>query len=267
MTATGLAYAQAFQFVYAQETNDIRSFMHGFINGNKFNTADIKNGIIDNIRDCDKNTSYIVFGVSVADRFIAKCPNATIYISDSKFNISELERKNNSLYSAIFVDQSISQQSIAFQKHIPSIRKIGILYQTDHELSLINQAKKFSSLSYVPVRVNEGDSPGTYFRDLIKDVDAILITPNTNLWKKKDIRGFLLYSLRQGKVLLGGATPDFVRAGVLAGVYTDMQLLGEKVSIELIRRHKHRIRMHPEDGEFIYNRFLASRLSIEVLEY
>jgi hypothetical protein len=266
MAESSFVQAHTFQFVYAQETADIRSFLKGFTKRNKLHVDEIKQGNVESISTCSSGTSYIVFGASVADLLLGKCQNAIVYISDSEFNISELERKNKSTYSAIFVDQSISQQSIALQKHIPHIKKIGILYQTEYELSLINQAKNFSTVNYVTVKVNEGDSPGTYFRDLIKDVDAVLITPNTNLWQKKDIRGFLLYSLRQGKVLLGGATPDFVKAGVLAGVYTDMELLGEMASLEIVGRRHHRIRMYPDDGKFIFNRFLASRLSIEVQE-
>lgn len=266
MAESSYVHAHTFQFVYIQETADILNFIKGFTKGNRPHVDNIKQGNVDSLYSCSSDTSYIVFGASVADRLLEKCKNSIIYISDSEFNISELERKNKSTYSAIFVDQSISQQLIALQKHIPHITKIGILYQTDYELSLINQAKNFSSIRFVPVKVNEGDAPGTYFRDLIKDVDAVLITPNTNLWQKKDIRGFLLYSLRQGKVLLGGSSPDFVKAGVLAGVYTDMELLGEMASLEIVRRRHHRIRMYPEYGNFIFNRFLASRLSIEIQE-
>lgn len=264
--ASGLSHAGEFNFVYSEQSEEIKLFLKGFAKNNIDKISDFSEVQVSSIQSCSSESTYIAFGTTVANQILKNCPIVKLIVSDSEYNIINFEAKVNRKYPAIFVDQSVRQQAKLIKKNIPHFNEIGILYQTEHELSAIAAAERFTNVNFSAQKVANGESPGPYFRDLIKNVDGILITTNTNIWQKKDIRGFLLYSLRQGKVMLGGPTKDYVKAGVFAGVYTDMEQLGEKASLAIIGRNHQQLRLYPDDGHFIFNRFLASRLSIQVTD-
>ena len=264
--ASGMSHAGGFTFIYSEESDEVKDFLKGFSKNDSGKTFEIKQNNIESIQACSREDVYIVFGAYNASKLLKKCPKIKLIISDSERNVINFEANQGKQYPAIFVDQSIKQQALSIQRHIPHLKEIGILYQTEHERKLISKADQSSSVSFLEQKVEDHESPGPYFRDLIKNVDGILITTNNNIWQKKDIRGFLLYSLRQGKVMLGGPTKDYVKAGVFAGVYTNMEDLGEKASLAIISGNHDQMRMYPDDGVFIFNRFLASRLSIQVID-
>jgi len=258
--------AGSFYFVLPDESLEIKNFISGFSKGYDIKDSDVHLRLVDEIDQCDTHGRYITFGVPSAEKIASLCGLQSVVVVDSEYNVSLFESKLDRTISAIFVDQSIEQQSSLFRKHIPHLNKIGVLYESDYERSKISEAERASSKKFTSMKVEPGDNPGPYFGELIKDVDAILITSNSRIWQRRYIRGFLLYSLRQGKVILGGPTKDYIRAGVFAGVYTDMKKLGEKSGIILKDSERSIVRIHPDKGQFLFNRFLASRLSIQVSE-
>lgn len=101
---------------------------------------------------------------------------------------------------------------------------------------------------------------------MLGKVDALMVDDNEDIWRAGFIKAFLLASVRRGKVLVGGVNPQFIRAGVFAGSYTDMSSLGISVANKIKDQKTllQKLGFHPK-ANFSYNELLAKRLNIVVM--
>jgi hypothetical protein len=254
---------QSVLFIYDKETVGTTSFFEGLREGF---SGPIESKKITELQSCQEGGIVIIVGAASGDYYVKKCGNGNIYVADTAYNINMFVKKYGASFCSIEVNQSTLLQIKSIQRHIPEITRIGYLYSSNSEISDFEHSSQSLRVKIVSVKVPVGESPGSYFRHLINDVDAILVSDNEEIWPKRNIKGYLLASIRQGKNLIGGSGEEYVKAGILAGIYTDMRAYGQRVGVSLLgkRNSLKECAISPPPGIFKYNKMLATRMSIEV---
>ncbi len=250
-------------FLYDKKTVGTASFLEGLSLGF---AGTVESKKMSESVNCHNGSTVIIVGAPLSEFYINKCGSENIYVADTSFNIKALSKKHEFDFCGIVVNQPTLLQIQSIERHIPGITRLGYLYSNDYEVSDIKKSLHSSGIDVVTVKVPQGENPGNYFRYLMDDVDAILVSDNETIWPKRNIKGYLLASIRQGKNLIGGSGDEYVKAGILAGIYTDMRAYGLSVGASITEKkiHQSNCTISPPPGIFKYNKMLATRMSIEV---
>lgn len=214
--------------------------------------------------ECFKYSKVFMFGVKIADESVLNCGVSRVVVMDTQEAIANLRAKLGKDFGYVYTDQPIKNHLKVISENIPAIKTVGILYSNMDVVDEFKSASKELNLELVAVKIPDGDSAGRHFRRLLGQVDAILVTSNPVIWPPSDIKGYLLASVRQGKLIIGGSSSDNVKSGVFAGAFTDYLALGQHIRKKLSFLPCAEIKIASAPYFFKFNSFLAKRLGIDV---
>lgn len=208
---------------------------------------------------CDNYTTFVSIGYDAITASLKKCGVKKVVAIETSDNITQLRgyRRNHIRY--VYVEQRPSDVINDVSRHFKSIRTIGVLVESESEKVIYQNLLRHVKSKIVYKIVPDGDAPGVSFMKLIEETDAIFVTTNSKIWQPYKIKAFLLAGIRRGKVLVGGVSPQYIKAGVFAGTYTDFDSLGKEIG-NAVRNGKLPIASgYYRKSEFTYNKIIAER--------
>jgi putative ABC transport system substrate-binding protein len=125
------------------------------------------------------------------------------------------------------LDISVATQFEALRTFVPSLKKIGVLYNPQETEAVIQQARRAAKeldMELVAIAVNSEDKIPDALRSLSKSVDAIWSVADGTVFSSGS-QEFILYTL-QNKIPFMGLSPAFVKAGALLALDADYQDIG-----------------------------------------
>lgn len=212
--------------------------------------------------DCGNYKLLLAIGNDAIKSVVENCNGHNILAIETAANIKKSGYDKIPRVGFLYIDQRPQKVVGEVVENFESIRKIGILVgseeeKNEYEKILINVN---AIIAYEVVMAN--DDLGPSFMSLIKNVDAVLITSNEDIWQPYKIKAFLLTGIRNGKVLIGGVNPQFVTAGVFAGSYTDLKQLGIDIGNSVRRNGRVDFNGYYENSNFMFNKIIARRLGL-----
>ena len=249
--------------VYNKETeviNEFRSGMSDIVDVSVVDTASLA------ASSCDHSEWIVAVGKSAIDRSIGLCPKSNILIVETRFNIDEHFSNQQENVHSVYINQRPKRVIEDLTRYVPSIRSVGIAVSSKEEEVRYKSELEGSTIDIRYAIIEENSNPSIALNDMLGKVDALMVDDNEDIWRAGFIKAFLLASVRRGKVLVGGVNPQFIRAGVFAGSYTDMSSLGISVAnkIKDQKTLPQKLGFHPK-ANFSYNELLAKRLNIVVM--
>lgn len=208
---------------------------------------------------CDNYTTFVSIGYDAITESLKKCGVKKVIAIETSDNITKLRgyRRNHLRY--VYVEQRPSDVINDVSRHFKSIRTIGVLVDSESEKVIYQNLLRHVKSKIVYKIVPDGDAPGVSIMKLIEETDAIFVTTNSKIWQPYKIKAFLLAGIRRGKVLVGGVSPQYIKAGVFAGTYTDFDSLGKEIG-NAVRNGKLPIASgYYRKSEFTYNKIIAER--------
>jgi ABC-type uncharacterized transport system substrate-binding protein len=212
--------------------------------------------------DCGNHSLLLAIGSGAIKAVINYCKGRNILAIDSRTSINEAGYGNIHGVNFLYTGQPPEKVVREVTKNFMSIKKIGVLVASEKEklfyIKLLKSADAIITYQIVP----PNDIPGQSFMQLINKTDAVLISSNNDIWNVYNIKAFLLTAIRKGKVLIGGSNPQFVKAGVFAGYYTDFERLGLDIGNSLKINMNIKFNGYYAHANFSFNKVIAKRLGV-----
>lgn len=190
-----------------------------------------KDSILSKIRR--KNPPLIVTLGSAATAFISERIKDTPVVFCMVLNpmasgfIRSMNESGNNLTGAS-LDIPLGVQFEALRSVIPSLRKVGVIYNPQETGSVIQQATKVAKemgLELVSIPISSEEEVPKAVRTLGGRVDALWSVADSTVFSSGSTEFILLHTLRNGIPFMG-LSPAFVKAGALMALAADYQEVG-----------------------------------------
>ena len=194
-------------------------------------------------------------------------PIIAVLISQTSYRQVLDNFDDNSSYpvTAVFSDPPLQAQiklieSLLNKKPVKVAVLIGENNQfVEHEL----KAMRSTHTRFLFERIKKDDSLLPHLEN-IKDADVILATPDASLFNRNTIRPIVTTSYRYDQPIIG-YSPQFVKAGALATVYTDIPIIVDK-TVSFIDHFKAYGTLpesvYPDSVKLSFNHVIAKSLNI-----
>jgi putative tryptophan/tyrosine transport system substrate-binding protein len=142
--------------------------------------------------------------------------------------IRSMNASGNNLTGAS-LDIPISAQFETLKAVLPSLKRIGVLYNPQETEVIVQQARRTAKemdLELVAIAVASEDKVPDALRSLNKNVDAIWSVADGTVFSSGS-QEFILYTL-QNKIPFMGLSPAFAKAGALLALDADYQEIGSQ---------------------------------------
>lgn len=144
--------------------------------------------------------------------------------------------------AGILLEVPVERQFAAIDEVLPTLRRLGVLYDPDHSESLLREARRHAheyQWKLIERRIsNEKDVPAAV-RTILPRVDALWLVPDSTVLTKESFR-FLLGTALDHNVPIIGFSSEFVRSGALMAVsapYADIGQQAGKVAGKILNGH------------------------------
>jgi putative ABC transport system substrate-binding protein len=141
--------------------------------------------------------------------------------------VRSMNSSGNNLTGAS-LDIPIRAQFEALRSVLPSVRKVGVLYNPQETESVVQQARETAremGLELVAVAVDSEEKVPEALGALGKSVDALWSVADSTIFSSGSMQFILLHTLRN-KIPFMGLSPSFVKAGALLALDADYQEVG-----------------------------------------
>jgi len=131
----------------------------------------------------------------------------------------------------------IRTQFIKMKEVLPSVRRIGVLYDPAVSGPLIAEATEAAAamgLELVPMAVTSETDVLEKTRTLAENVDVLWSVADSTVFSHQGLRHILLETLRN-RIPFVGLSPSFVKAGALLAISTDYRDLGRQAGEQSLR--------------------------------
>ena len=141
--------------------------------------------------------------------------------------IRSMEASGNNLTGAS-LDIPIQAQFEALRSIVPSVRRVGVIYNPQETESVVQQARKTAKemgLELVSIAINSEEKVPEALRTVDKSIDALWSVADSTTFSSGSLEFILLHTLRN-KIPFMGLSPAFVKAGALLALDADYQEVG-----------------------------------------
>jgi len=146
--------------------------------------------------------------------------------------LQEKTLDNKANKNVILVQFSVEVQLEWLQKFLPSVRRVGILYNPDQNSQWIKEAEKFSqgkNIEIVPFAINSAKQLKAGLKYISRNADVLLAIPDQTVYSGKTAKEVLLFSYRN-RIPFIGLSASWVKAGALYALGIDYQDLGRQAA-------------------------------------
>ncbi len=127
------------------------------------------------------------------------------------------------------------------EKHFPSMKRVGLLFDPVQNLEFYEDAKKaldFLDLEIVPLRVSSTDVLSTVLRKNWDRIDCLWMIPDPTIISAPLVQYIIKQALFQKKGVLG-YNHFFIQSGALFAFEFDYEALGKQSAEQIVRRLSH----------------------------
>ena len=175
--------------------------------------------------------------------------------------------ENGRRVSAVFLDQPPLRQIRLAQQLLPSLQELSFIHSGEGRIDLeaVRRAIGQAGLSPASQRVEGHRELLDSLNQLLAGSDALLALPDPEVFNPRTIKPILLTAIRHKKPVVGGFSAGYVKAGVLAGVYstpTQMGHDGARTLLAMLGEDGTAIRHYPREFDVGVNRRVAEALGV-----
>ncbi len=150
--------------------------------------------------------------------------------------IRSMNASGNNLTGAS-LDISSQVQFEALRSIVPSVKKVGVIYNPQETESVIQQAAKMAKemgLDLVSIPITSEEEVPKALRTLDGNVDALWSVADSTVFSSGSTEFILLHTLRN-RIPFMGLSPAFVKAGALMALAADYQEVGVQCGEHAVR--------------------------------
>lgn len=260
--AAGGSTSTQVRLFYAMDSLELHNLVDGLKKSG--HTAVTLSSTLDS-QACNAPGQVITFGGDATEAYTKLCPQKPVTFVASSYAYGQLKDHLTKDSWGYYLDQPPAKQIEHADRNIPSIKTIGILYNdNDGDLDKIKAlAKANYRIQIKLVKVESDQIIAQVLRSLYEQVDAVLVTSNSEIWPLQDFKTYLLLGMRQNKVMIGGHNQFYTNRGVLSAINTDFTALGEQLSKDLGETNHPRVRYF-DKTVIVTNQMLAARYGIYI---
>lgn len=181
--------------------------------------------------------------------------------------MDKLVRGRQGKSSGIYMDQPTERQFSLLKSALPEARVMGVLISREtSELASIKRLASASGYSLNVQLVSAPENLAETLSHLLADSDALLVLPDTGIYRSDTIRNILLDTYRK-RVPMVGLSQSYVRAGALCAVYsTPVQMADQAARIvgQFARTGKLPDFQYPDEFEVAVNKQVARSLGLTI---
>lgn len=176
--------------------------------------------------------------------------------------------RNRPRSSAVFLEQPPARQANFIRLLLPGLNRVGLLGRNDTRNALATYQQSLVQAGLIPdMEASEHDNellPA--LNALLPRVSLLLATPDTEIYRRENIKAILITSYRYHKPVIA-FSPTFVQAGALAAVYTSPAQFGQQLA-ELIASNGSNLPppRDPQAFSLAINRNVAQALNLALPE-
>lgn len=219
-----------------------------------------------NISNKDKYDFVVAIGPSSFKKTMG-LDNETVVISI--FSSKEKYKKISSKYSgkphtAIYAEPDPVEQLLLISSLYPKNTRVAFIHSIASN-SLISRLKILSrefGLKLVPVNY-EGHDRRLLYKEL-KNIEAIITTPDSNIYRRDTIGPLMQYAYRN-RIGFIGFSKDFARIGALASIYSNIEGVSDQIR-KIITSYNDTGSLikptYPEKSKIVINKYIARSFDI-----
>lgn len=214
---------------------------------------------------CAQNLELVVWGADAASKILSMCPSRKLVVVSSRYMVNLMKNMYSPDTWGYYMDQPILLQVKHADLNIPSIRTLAILY-TKSDIDLPEIKKILAAPRRIEIKaieIQRNQAVAQVMRDLYESVDAILITGNNEIWSLQDFKTYLILSMRQNKIMIGGYNYLYTNRGSISSVHTDFYALGTKIGEKIIDGSGRNFKFFNRH-RIVTNELLAARYGIYI---
>ena len=140
--------------------------------------------------------------------------------------------------SAVYLDQPLNRRLELVRAIWPRAHNLGAVFGTGtvpaQTQSELNSSASAAGMRLVAANLGSGDELFNALKDLLPNVDVLLLLPDPLVVNRNSIQNLMLSTYRQ-RVPAIGYSRDLVDAGALAAVYSTPQQIGTQLA-EIVQR-------------------------------
>lgn len=183
----------------------------------------------------------VTVGALATERIIAESPSQpllSVMVPSDTFEslLQRYPRANDNVrrrkLAAIYLNQPPSRQLNLIQLLVPTVTRVGTLYDESSQELMQNIEKEFSRSSVFldARRLEEKSNPLVALKKIYADIDVFLAIPGEFIFNRSTAKWMLYLSVRNKKPLVG-FSQDFVSAGALAALYSTPDQLAQQAAL------------------------------------
>jgi putative ABC transport system substrate-binding protein len=144
--------------------------------------------------------------------------------------------------TGVEMDIPIEAQLEALKQTVPKARRIGVLYSTERNRQLVDQATGIADsmgLKLIPAEVMSDEALPRVLRKLTGEIDALWGVPDPVAFSNVSTKHIILTTLR-GRIPFMGLSASFVKAGALLALscdYYDVGCQAAETALEVLHGH------------------------------
>ena len=135
----------------------------------------------------------------------------------------------------IHLDQPFPRQAAFVKNLLPDIKRLGILISPETKGTLPRLRQLFAARG-ITLEAEEADSESTMLSalsGLLSRTDALLAIPDSNIYRRGNIKAILITAFRHQKPLVG-YSDAFTQAGALASLYSTPAQIGKQAANSIL---------------------------------
>ncbi len=132
--------------------------------------------------------------------------------------------------AGVFLDQPVERQLALARLLLPEMDTIGFLHSPASRIGAqsVREAAARTGLETMDLAVEDEHEIVAAMESLLAVSDALLALPDPQVFNPRTIKPILLTAIRARKPVVGGFSRSYVRAGVMAGVYSTPAQIGRQ---------------------------------------
>ncbi len=189
----------------------------------------------DNLSDSPPVDLIVSVGMKASVSAIRQSKVPVLVVMVPRVSYEELIRKsvnsnNESLISAIFLDQPWERQFNFIKAALPKHTRIGMLYSDNSQIDvgkIKKQASKYN-LTLVSKNVLPEENLYSVLDEVLAGSDVLLAVPDNTIYNNVEIRNILLSCYRSGIPFIG-LSNAYVNAGAIGAIFSSQQQLADQI--------------------------------------
>lgn len=218
---------------------------------------------------CHRFEAVVTIGPEATRWVRSRCDNPMLSVLTTRAQLRGMKPLSGvNAFSAIYLEANPERNLGLVAATMPQRASVGVLVstRTQPQVSRLRSAAETLGLRLVIIQVRSDEEAVRRLRSSIKTLDALLLLADDTINNPWSLKPILLMTARQYIPVFGGASEDYVKAGVTAAVVSDNQGLLDQtlMSLDLLVRNIVPKPSYPTDTRLTINAVVAKALSVNV---